>query len=49
MEARGTNATLWLNGQKLWTHGFDAASGFVGIQAEGKHMELRRVRIKQLP
>ena len=49
MEARGTNATLWLNGQKLWTHDFDAASGFIGIQAEGKRMELRSVRVMLLP
>ena len=49
MEARGTNATLWLNGQKLWTRGFDAASGFIGIQAEDKRMELRNVRVQELP
>ena len=49
MEARGTNATLWLNEQKLWTQGFDAASGFIGIQAEDKRMELRSVRLMELP
>ena len=49
MEAHGTNATLWLNGQKLWTQGFDAPSGFIGIQAEDKRMELRSVRVRELP
>lgn len=49
MEAHGTNASLWLNGKKLWTHGFDAASGFIGIQAEGKRMEVRSVRVRELP
>ena len=49
MEARGTNATLWLNGQKLWTRDFDAASGFIGIQAEERRMELRSVRVRELP
>jgi hypothetical protein len=49
MAARGTNATLWLNGQKLWTQGFDATSGFIGIQAESKRMELRSVRVQELP
>ncbi len=49
IEARGTNATLWLNGQKLWTRDFDAASGFIGIQAEDKRMELRSVRVRELP
>ncbi len=49
MEARGTNATLWLNEQKLWTRNFDATSGFIGIQAEEKRMELRRVRVRELP
>lgn len=49
MQARGTNATLWLNGQKLWTCDFDAASGFIGIQAEGKRMELRSVQVRELP
>ena len=49
MEARGTNVTLSLNGQKLWTQSFDATSGFIGIQAEDKRMELRSVRVRELP
>lgn len=49
MAAQGTNATLWLNGQKLWTTNFDAASGFIGIQAEEKKMEIRTVRVMELP
>jgi hypothetical protein len=49
MTARGTNMTLELNGQKLYEHGFDAASGFIGIQAEDKKMELRSVRVLELP
>jgi hypothetical protein len=49
MSAQGTNATLWLNGQKLWTSGFDAESGFIGIQAEDKKMEIRSVRLQPLP
>ena len=48
LEAHGTNATLWLNGTKLWTQGFDATSGFIGIQAEDKRMELRSVRVMEL-
>jgi hypothetical protein len=49
MTARGTNVTLELNGQKLYEHGFDAVSGFIGIQAEDKRMELRSVRVRELP
>ncbi|MEY4917431.1 MAG: hypothetical protein RL616_1344 [Verrucomicrobiota bacterium] len=49
MTARGTNVTLELNGQKLYEHGFDATSGFIGIQAEDKKMELRSVRVLELP
>lgn len=49
MSARGTNATLWLNGQRLWTTNFDAASGFIGIQAEEKQMEIRTLRVMELP
>ena len=40
---------LKLNEQKLWTQGFDATSGFIGIQAEDKRMELRSVRVRELP
>lgn len=46
MEVQGTNASLSLNGKHLWTQGFDAASGFIGIQAEEKRMEIRSVKIR---
>jgi hypothetical protein len=45
---QGTNASLSLNGTHLWTQGFDAESGFIGIQAEGKRMEIRSVRVREL-
>ena len=48
MEVQGTNASLSLNGKHLWTQPFDATSGFIGIQAEDKHMELRNVRVREL-
>lgn len=49
MEVHGTNVSLSLNGNHLWTHEIDATSGFVGIQAEDKKMEIRSVRIRELP
>ncbi|MFM2293640.1 MAG: hypothetical protein RLZZ350_53 [Verrucomicrobiota bacterium] len=49
MTAHGTNVVLELNGQKLYEHGFDATSGFIGIQAEAKQMEVRSVRVRELP
>lgn len=49
MEVQGTNVSLALNGRHLWAQGFDATSGFIGIQAEGKQMEVRSVRVRELP
>ncbi len=49
MAVQGTNASLSLNGKHLWTQGFDPESGFIGIQAEGKRMEIRSVRVRELP
>ena len=49
MTANGTNATLSLNDAQLWKHDFDATNGFIGIQAEGKAMEVRNVRVRELP
>jgi len=48
MTAQGTNVVLELNGKKLYEHTFDATSGFIGIQAEGKLMEARNVRVREL-
>ena len=49
MTAHSTNVALELNGQKLYAHSCDAASGFIGIQAEGKQLEFRNVRVRELP
>lgn len=47
--AHGTNVSLSLNGKHLWTQPIDAASGCLGIQAEDKRMEIRSVRVQELP
>ncbi len=50
IEARGTRLTLSVNGKKAWT--FDhlkPATGFIGLQAEGKPFEFRNLQITELP
>ena len=48
MEARGQMLSLELNDKKIYEYEFDATNGFLGIQAEGKAMELRNLRVREL-
>lgn len=50
MEARGSTLTLDINGQRAWKfEQFDSASGYLGLQAEGKAFEFRNLRLQELP
>jgi hypothetical protein len=49
IEARGKKITLDVNGERAWEYNnFDAAAGYLGIQAENKAFEFRNLRIKPL-
>ena len=49
MEVRGKSLTLFVNGERAWEFTeLEPARGYVGIQAEGKQMEFRDVRIQEL-
>jgi hypothetical protein len=50
MEARGTKLMLEINGKQAWQfEQFDAGSGYLGLQAEGRPFEFRNLRIQELP
>lgn len=45
----GTKATLELDGKPAWTHdGIERAKGYVGIQAEERAFDFRKVRLRDL-
>jgi len=49
IEARGQSITLFVNDEKIWNYTeLEPARGFIGIQAEGKRVEFRNVRIREL-
>lgn len=49
ISARGTNLVLNVNGKSAWEfHGLEPARGYIGLQAEGKAMEFRNVRILEI-
>jgi hypothetical protein len=49
MEVRGKSLKLFVYGESAWEFNeLEPARGFVGIQAEGKQMEFRNVRIQEL-
>lgn len=49
IEAQGAKVSLAVDGEPAWEYtGMDAASGFIGIQAENKAFEFRNLRIAQL-
>jgi hypothetical protein len=50
IEARGTNLTLAVNERPVWEfHALKPASGYIGLQAEGKAFEFRNLEIVELP
>lgn len=50
LEARGSTLTLFVNDEKAWQFDeLDAAPGSIGLQAEGKVMEFRNLRLRKLP
>ncbi|HWY29204.1 MAG TPA: DUF1080 domain-containing protein [Candidatus Acidoferrum sp.] len=49
IEARGTNLTLGVNEQRVWEfHALKPATGYIGLQAEGKPFEFRNLQILDL-
>lgn len=49
MEVRGKKLTLDVNGERAWEFsGLDTDHGYIGIQAEGKMMDFRNVRVREL-
>ena len=47
IEARGLNLALAVNDQPAWEfHSLQPASGYIGLQAEGKAFEFRNLRIQ---
>ena len=49
IEARGKLLTLFVNDEKAWEYAdLEPARGFIGIQAEGKRMEFRNLRLRKL-
>jgi hypothetical protein len=49
IEARGTNLTLSVNEDRVWEfHALKPATGFIGLQAEGKPFEFRNLQILDL-
>jgi hypothetical protein len=50
IEARGRSVSLDVDGQRVWDFKeFTPARGFIGLQAEGKSVEFRNLRIGVLP
>jgi hypothetical protein len=50
IEARGTNLSLAVNGRRTWEfHSLQPATGYLGLQAEGKAFEFRNLQIVALP
>jgi hypothetical protein len=49
IEVRGKKITLDVNGERAWEYNdLDAASGFIGIQAEDKAFDFRNLRVQPL-
>ncbi len=49
IEVRGRKITLDVDGERAWEYNeLDADRGYVGIQAEGKALEFRNIRIQEL-
>jgi 3-keto-disaccharide hydrolase len=49
MEVRGKKLTLDVNGARAWEfNGLDVDHGYIGIQAEGKSLDFRSLRVLEL-
>ena len=50
LEVQGKKVKLTMDGDPAWEYNaLDAASGYLGIQAENKAFEFRNLRLRQLP
>jgi hypothetical protein len=50
LEVSGRKASLDIDGERAWDYdGVDAASGYIGIQAENFAFDFRNIRIRALP
>lgn len=49
IEVRGKKITLDVNGERVWEYNdLDAASGYIGIQAEDRAFDFRNIRVQGL-
>jgi hypothetical protein len=49
IEVRGKKITLDVNGERAWEYNeLDAASGYIGIQAEDRAFDFRNLRVQPL-
>jgi hypothetical protein len=50
MEVHGSRITLDVDGERAWEFDkLDAATGYIGIQAENKAFDFRNLRVQELP
>jgi hypothetical protein len=50
IEVRGRKIILDVDGERAWEfNGMDADRGHIGLQAEGKALEFRNIRVEELP
>jgi hypothetical protein len=49
MEARGKMLTLFVDDAEVWKQEIDSEHGFIGLQAEGRKMDFRNLRVRELP
>jgi hypothetical protein len=50
IEVRGRKITLDVNGERAWEFSeLDVDRGYIGLQAEGKALEFRNLRLQELP
>lgn len=48
IEARGSKLALTINGEHAWdSNELEPSSGYIGIQAEGKTVEIRNIRLQK--
>ena len=49
IEARGKKLTLWIDGERAWEYDeFEPVQGYIGLQAEGRAIEFRNIRVQEL-
>lgn len=49
VEARGKMLTLFVDDAEVWKQELDVEHGYLGLQAEGRKMDFRNLRVKEIP